>query len=247
MARFFRNFRVNAIRNSKVFNYLLYALGEILLVTIGILIAVTLNNNNENRKQKQELQAIYTAVKNDLVIDSVFLYEVIESQKIVDSMTQIILFQDAPLVSIDTITEENVDECMPCKPYHVNYSPFTPNQKGFEALKGFENNLSDPQDSLTLKILEFYSRNIGLIEVMGGRVGDHLIESLYELEQNPWYISFLNRKFDKATVEYFVSDLRYRNRLATFALLNSNNYITFIKAYHVQSRELIEEIKKRSK
>ena len=244
MPRFFNKFRVDAIRNNKVFNYLLYAIGEILLVTIGILIAVSLNNSNENHKQAEELQAIYTSVENDLTIDSVFLFELIESQKLVDSMTQLILSQDTPLVSIDTITEKNIDDCKPCRPYHVHYSPFTPNLKGYEALKGFENSLSDPQDSLTLKILELYSRNVGLIDVIGDRVGDHLMESLVELEQKPWYISFLSGKFNKAASSYFISDLRYRNRLATFALLNSNNYMTFIEDYHIQSREIIEEIKR---
>jgi len=206
MPRFFNKFRVEAIRNSKLFNYLLYAIGEILLVTLGILIA---------------------------------------GQKLVDSMTQVILSQEAPLVSIDTITEKNVKECLPCLPYHVHYSPFTPNLKGYEALKGFENNLSDSQDSLTLKILELYSRNVGLIEVMGDRVGDHLMESLQELEQKPWYISFLNREFNKEATAYFISDLRYRNRLATFSLLNSQNYMTFIENYHNQSREIVKEIKER--
>jgi hypothetical protein len=244
MPRFFNKFRVDAIRNSKVFNYILYAIGEILLVTIGILIAVSINNKNENRKQVKELQAIYTAVENDLTIDSLFLHKVIEAQKEVDSMTQVVLSQETLLVSIDTITEENVKDCKPCRPYHVNYSPFTPNLKGFEALKNFENNLSDPQDSLTLKILELYSRNVGLIDVMGNRVGDHLMESLSELEKEPWYVSFVNRKFNKEVAAYFISDLGYRNRLATFSLLNSNNYMTFIKDYQRQSREVINDIQK---
>jgi len=38
MPRFFNKFRVDAIRNSKVFNYILYAIGEILLVTSFIVV-----------------------------------------------------------------------------------------------------------------------------------------------------------------------------------------------------------------
>ncbi|MFH6770370.1 DUF6090 family protein [Gaetbulibacter aestuarii] len=47
-------------------NYLKYAFGEIVLVVIGILIALQINNWNENRKlRKQEIQ-IYLELKSDL-------------------------------------------------------------------------------------------------------------------------------------------------------------------------------------
>ncbi len=38
---------------NKTTKYLLYAFGEILLVVIGILIALQVNNWNEGRKQRQ--------------------------------------------------------------------------------------------------------------------------------------------------------------------------------------------------
>lgn len=67
MIKFFRKIRQNSIKNNKVFNYLKYAFGEIILVVIGILIAVQINNWNENRKvQKQEIQ-IYSELKSDLL------------------------------------------------------------------------------------------------------------------------------------------------------------------------------------
>jgi sensor domain CHASE-containing protein len=40
------------IKENKVSKYLLYAIGEIVLVVIGILIALQINNQNEFRKQK---------------------------------------------------------------------------------------------------------------------------------------------------------------------------------------------------
>jgi sensor domain CHASE-containing protein len=40
------------IKENKVIKYLLYAIGEIVLVVIGILIALQINNQNEFRKQK---------------------------------------------------------------------------------------------------------------------------------------------------------------------------------------------------
>lgn len=47
--RFFKNFRMNEIIKKNLFNYLKYSFGEIILVTIGILLAVKINNLNNDR------------------------------------------------------------------------------------------------------------------------------------------------------------------------------------------------------
>jgi hypothetical protein len=53
MLRYFRIIRKKLIEQDKVRKYLLYAIGEILLVVIGILIALQINNWNEMQKQKE--------------------------------------------------------------------------------------------------------------------------------------------------------------------------------------------------
>jgi len=50
MLKFFRTIRKKLIEEDNVRKYLLYAIGEILLVVIGILIALQVNNWNEERK-----------------------------------------------------------------------------------------------------------------------------------------------------------------------------------------------------
>jgi Family of unknown function (DUF6090) len=56
--RLFRNVRQQLASENKVMAYLRYAIGEILLVVIGILIALQVNNWNENQKQKKQ-ETIY--------------------------------------------------------------------------------------------------------------------------------------------------------------------------------------------
>ncbi len=50
MIRFFRRIRLHLIDENRTAKYLKYAIGEIVLVVIGILIALQINNWNENRK-----------------------------------------------------------------------------------------------------------------------------------------------------------------------------------------------------
>lgn len=70
MIKFFRKIRQNLLSEGKTGKYLKYAIGEILLVVIGILIALQINNWNEKRKIKiaeiEILQNLKTELKYNL-------------------------------------------------------------------------------------------------------------------------------------------------------------------------------------
>ena len=53
MIKLFRNIRQNLLNEGKISKYFKYAIGEIILVVIGILIALQINNWNEERKQNK--------------------------------------------------------------------------------------------------------------------------------------------------------------------------------------------------
>lgn len=66
MIKFFRKIRQNMIKENKVSKYFLYAIGEIILVVIGILIALQLNNRNEQKKTLDQVDAIVVRVLSEL-------------------------------------------------------------------------------------------------------------------------------------------------------------------------------------
>ncbi|MBK7871755.1 MAG: hypothetical protein IPJ74_14290 [Saprospiraceae bacterium] len=67
MLRFFRNIRRRLLDSGKVQNYLLYAVGEILLVMIGILLALQVNNWNEKHKIYEKQKGYLLLIKNEMV------------------------------------------------------------------------------------------------------------------------------------------------------------------------------------
>lgn len=67
--KLFRNIRQNLIKNGNLSRYLLYAIGEILLVMIGISLAFQLDNWNDNRiKRKNEIK-YYKNIKSQIIDD----------------------------------------------------------------------------------------------------------------------------------------------------------------------------------
>lgn len=70
MIKFFRHIRYDLMEKSKTGKYFKYAIGEIVLVVIGILIALQINNWNEIRKERLKERAYLERLKADITIDS---------------------------------------------------------------------------------------------------------------------------------------------------------------------------------
>jgi hypothetical protein len=75
---------------NKTGKYLKYAIGEIILVVIGILIALQINNWNENRKakayEKTILNEIHSTLKDDLVIFNILEERLREKDTAIDKL-----------------------------------------------------------------------------------------------------------------------------------------------------------------
>ena len=81
--RFFRKIRQKLLLGNKLGKYLPYAIGEIFLLVIGILIALQINNWNQ-RKQNQKLELEYlSGLKTNLNDDIVELSKLFETDTII--------------------------------------------------------------------------------------------------------------------------------------------------------------------
>ena len=78
MIKFFRKIRQNLLSEGKTGKYLKYAIGEIILVVIGILIALQINNWNEQRKTNNKEQNLLTALRQEFNHNQKELQTVIE-------------------------------------------------------------------------------------------------------------------------------------------------------------------------
>ena len=82
MLRFFRQFRLKYIEGKSFRKYLLYSIGEIILVVLGILIALQINNWNDANKNRTLEHEILKELKTELINNKNQLDQIIKDRAI---------------------------------------------------------------------------------------------------------------------------------------------------------------------
>jgi len=77
MIKFFKTIRQQLVMENKTSKYIKYAIGEIVLVVIGILIALQINTWNDQRKQENEEKQALVNIKQDFSYNKKLLQEVL--------------------------------------------------------------------------------------------------------------------------------------------------------------------------
>ncbi len=122
MINFFRKTRKKLADENRTFKYARYAIGEIVLVVIGILIALQINNWNETKKTKTKELHYLSNIKNDLQLNIKEIQDYIEirTARIVSSNIIIEHFEGEPLVNLGEFNSHIVNIYTWRKFYQIN-------------------------------------------------------------------------------------------------------------------------------
>ncbi len=110
MIKVFRKIRQNLLTENRVSKYLLYSLGEIVLVVIGILIALSINNWNEARKLEIAELDILRGIKKNLLMDTIDLNHNIRRFREMNERDSIALSYLMNKKPLDDIVEEKLTD-----------------------------------------------------------------------------------------------------------------------------------------
>ena len=202
MLKFFRQIRQTLIMENKTTKYFKYAIGEILLVVIGILIALQINNWNEGRKEHKMSIQFLDGIKEDLKKDI----------KLADSVLKFNKESFSIISSIDSVfhkksfykAEEHRDFFG--KPDTLNFEQVFYRPQSFRPINGTYNSLvSDGKTTLIKnkallgKIQLIYSENhqrvssnYEVIKVLEVQLG-----LSYSMEKDLWSYLDLKKAKDK--------------------------------------------------
>jgi hypothetical protein len=130
MFRFFQNLRKSALNDSSRISYLKYAIGEVLLVVVGILIALQVNNWNEERIEQKQIREFVVSLVGDIERDFEMLDPV--AQQIQNQVEKSKLLAEYMRGrSLDQVS--NIDLYLFFR--NASYRPFAWNRASLEQLK----------------------------------------------------------------------------------------------------------------
>lgn len=234
MIKVFNNIRRKLAAENKFWSYSRYAIGEILLVVIGILIALQINNWNEERKDQNRLINIYSLIYNDIENDKQELTKNLEfynQKKVVFGK-----------VLHDSITLDLLDQGL--SRLLDNSTSTILNTTGVNQLKELQN-----KDSLTIKIIQIYDFMETRMLTIENRISNEIsAHSEYLRDTFEWYPEWINNTIMKNVGSpelhsYFLSSPVYRNRVISVYQQAYNNYVPMLSTAIEYLTELQNELR----
>jgi len=211
-----KKLRWKSIFDSSFKTYLKYAIGEIILIVIGVLIAVSINRctteQNNIEARNKILNKILDDFKKDQELAGTIKARYAENEPIFASFMN------------ETITLDSLQNCKECRYIISGISLFRPNLEGFNALKTQSQNLIITDGALSSFVNSY---DIKLKEL--DHQQDNLIQDLnknleYWRDNFEWFTDFLKNKDNDSYFKYQLSS-DYRNKLGYYHSLYYHNYL----------------------
>ncbi len=228
MIKFFRKIRQKLLTENKFSKYLLYAFGEIILVVIGILIALNINNRNIEHQKEVKMETLFESMLNEFETDIVKVNDVLETERIKDSLFTIILNGDLKQNDVGVVFRV------------MSYSALEISDIAF-------NNLVNNIDEIPKKYKEIYEGlNILHIQIkpkylmISEKLESFFFEELQKwTKTKPWYYKINSRNVD-GLMEYALNDPLFKNFVFR-SKQTLGNKINALERYNYQaSRSYIE-------
>jgi len=251
MFKFFRKLRFKHMKKDSTSKYLKYAIGEIILVVLGILIALQINNWNESRKAQIKERLVLNNLIEDLKSDSTTFNRNIKTLTTINSLHK--KLYEYGFKNNDTISINN--------PSYIRrllyYNPLTKENDPFIASK-ISNDTVRKEIMNYFRILKDVDNVHGeFIDVIQDRVRIYLAEKeLHQLdawfekpntnEENDFYYLNLNTSPYKNIVKE--DDIKRLSKLPEFqqilfeAAIKSNETLSAIEKAARQNDKLKETI-----
>ncbi|MDG5492015.1 DUF6090 family protein [Psychroserpens sp. SPM9] len=249
MIKFFRKIRQNLLSEgktekpaSRTGRYFKYAIGEIILVVIGILIALQINNWNENKKTEHQLNNIYKEVELNLKSDLSNLDIVINQYEQLELRLETMISEEYSNIPLDSINAKNYSECIPCQGDVIAFIPFEFKDKGVELLKTYNDYNAKENKGLTNEIIQFY-KNFEHLNLVLDKLKEESFNTIRYFEEFSWYSDFMHGKYNPKTIDFFANNRIFKNKVVTYRLIAIQNYLPYLREYKKSATTLLEKLK----
>ncbi len=229
MIKLFRNIRQDLLNEGKTTKYLKYAIGEIFLVVVGILIALSINNWNEKKKIDQSIAEHLVILKQNVLEDKVQL-ELLHS-----TMTDNYYYADSLMMQFKTLIPMDNNTTKYLGKLLLEYQ-FRPNRNAIETISQ-SNEIPFLSPDLQKAILDYYA----LIESAREReqISNNQIQSKYENYINYNYPQVFQKNSEWDFVKnYYKDDPRPIMEFDKEAFLSDKRMESLVTSRYFQSEAL---------
>lgn len=207
MIKFFRKIRQSLLTQNKVSQYLLYAFGEILLVVIGILIALNINNANEKRKNQEKITTILKEIQLDLVTDITESISLFERFKRADSIQDIILNNKYTYEDYKSGNFEFPE---------LYYDSHEVQTNGYDNLVLNIDDVSGEQKLLLKDLKQLYVVDKSYLDVSNRRIQKTVYDNIDSYYKQKWAQQFNLGNFTDDAIDYYRNDLSRKNQVLSY-------------------------------
>jgi hypothetical protein len=234
MIKFFRHIRKRLLAENRFSRYLIYAIGEIILVVIGILIALQINNTNQARKEKEELSKIYESIIEELNTD------IAEAEKVVPVFEWKTKVMNR-IVRNQVSDEEWVQNDSIIRSFAGATPDFDISKERYALLKQ-KSDLDDVTRKLNNQIADFYHQfSVDMIASNENFDESFYSDISYWRENTTFFGQYLIENDRAAVREYAKGNPSFRNRVAYKRIVMSR-LGSVIKKYRDGAEELVTKI-----
>lgn len=195
------------LTENKFSKYLLYAIGEIVLVVIGILIALMLNTQKELKTNKSQIEGIIRGISKNLENDMKSVDEVIKVSKEFDSLAKIIL--EKKLTASDYQGEVWSNEYISLT--RGTMEPVRFERNGYDRLMGNIEIIPIEYNPIVEELQRVYGEEVPITSDVESDIRAYLIEIENKLQENYDWYSMTDSIHSQQQIKYYLSNPQYFN------------------------------------
>ncbi len=209
MIKFFRKIRQNLLSEGKTGKYFKYALGEVILVVIGILIALQINLKSQEKTNRNNIESILKSVFVNLENDIAHpINTYIGGFNIKDSIGNLIL---SKTLSLDDYKEKTPQYGGLSNHLIYEFEPFQFQRQAYDRLMANIENIPEDYVPIVNLLQDVYSKEVPVVNEVALEL-KNFIDEIEDKYQNryEWYSNADSTHFKQKAI-YMMSDPLYLN------------------------------------
>ena len=213
MIKLFRKIRQKSLSENKFSNYLIYAIGEIILVVIGILIALWINNENQERIYEKKAEVILKEIQRDLKKDIESSKEVVNTFITRDSIARLLLWNKLTTYEMFGIPNK-------MNPFEIIYYEITfkISNNGYINFNRNLDNMPTKYNSISNDLKVLYDKRRVEVQDNNARIKSTIFENLDKVNSFDWHVESIKTGLPEEAKNYYMRDLEFKKQLLKYMI-----------------------------